>query len=93
MEIACQAARVMVTAGGSGIGRVVVETFVAAGARLHVCDVDREALATLQAAHPAIGTTVADVADAAQVDQLFTEAQQQLGGLDILINNAGIAGP
>ena len=93
MEIACQAARVIVTAGGSGIGRVIVETFVAAGARLHVCDVAREALATLQAAHPAIGTTVADVADAAQVDQLFTEAQQQLGGLDILINNAGIAGP
>lgn len=93
MEISCNSARVIVTAGGGGIGRVIAETLATAGARLHVCDVDADALQTLQQAQPYIGVTVADVADAAQVDQLFEEAAAQLGGLDILINNAGIAGP
>jgi len=44
-------------------------------------------------AHPDWGYTYCDVSNEAHVSQLFTDAQRQLGGLDVLINNAGIAGP
>ncbi|MGH7041252.1 MAG: SDR family oxidoreductase, partial [Acetobacteraceae bacterium] len=84
--------RVVVTAGASGIGRAIVESLVAAGARVHICDVDAEALEACKGALK-VGTTLADVADEAAVDQLFADAKAALGGLDALVNNAGIAGP
>jgi len=93
MDYSCQDKRVLITAAASGIGRVIAETMVAAGARVHLCDIDQPALTALQLAQPAISTTVTDVSDPAQVDQLFAEATAHLGGLDMLINNAGIAGP
>ena len=85
--------RTLVTAGAAGIGRVIARHFIAAGARVFVCDVDKSALATFLAENPGAAGTLADVADAAQVDALFTATRQALGGLDILVNNAGIAGP
>ena len=85
--------RVVVTAGASGIGRAIAETLAGAGAKLHICDVDETAMADAKKAIPGLGTTRCDVADAAQVDRLFAEAKATLGGLDALINNAGIAGP
>ncbi len=81
--------RVLVTAAASGIGRSVAEAFVKAGDRVHVCDIDETELEKLEG----IGTTVADVADPAAVDRLFAEAAETLGGLDVLVNNAGISGP
>ena len=60
--------RVVVTAGAAGLGRAIAEGFVAAGARVHVCDVDTEALDAVRAAVPGIGTTLADVAVPAEVD-------------------------
>lgn len=85
--------RVIVTAGASGIGRAIAEGFAEAGARVHVCDIDLAALDSLIHAHSGIGTTVADVSSPDQIDGLFEEAVEWLGGLDVLINNAGIAGP
>ncbi len=85
--------RVVVTAGAAGIGRAIAEGFYRAGARVHVCDVDESGLAALAAEHPEISRSRADVADPNQVARLFEDAQRHLGGLDILINNAGIAGP
>jgi len=85
--------RTIITAGAAGIGRVIAETFVANGARVHVCDIDEAALNDVRDKQPDIGATNADVSDPAQVDKLFDEALAGLGGLDILINNAGIAGP
>jgi len=85
--------RVIVTAGAAGIGRVIVEALHTYGAHIHVCDIDADAIANLNSSLPEVGTTVADVADANQVDQFFTEAESHLGGLDVLVNNAGIAGP
>ena len=85
--------RVIVTAGAAGIGKVIVEALHTCGAHIHVCDVDADAVADLNSALPEIGTTIADVADASQVDQFFAEAETHLGGLDVLVNNAGIAGP
>ncbi len=81
--------RVVVTAGGAGIGRAVAEAFSAAGARVHVCDVDADRLADLGRTAPEIGRSLADVADPAQVARLFDEALAGLGGLDVLVNNAG----
>lgn len=87
------ALRVLVTAGASGIGRVIAETFAAAGARLHICDISDEALKDCAAAHSDWGSSKCDVADQEQVAQLFQDLQTSLGGLDVLVNNAGIAGP
>jgi NAD(P)-dependent dehydrogenase (short-subunit alcohol dehydrogenase family) len=85
--------RALVTAGASGIGYAIAKAMLAAGARVHVCDVDRDLLQALSRSDPEIGSSFADVADEASVDGLFDEAFGRLGGLDILVNNAGIAGP
>jgi NAD(P)-dependent dehydrogenase (short-subunit alcohol dehydrogenase family) len=93
MNTSARDLRVLVTAGATGIGRAFAETFADAGAKVYTCDVDGDALAAFRAARPAIGGIVADVAVAAQVDAMFDAAAAHLGGLDVLINNAGIAGP
>ena len=85
--------RVIVTAGAAGIGRAIAGQFMAGGARVFICDVEAAALDEFRKAHPKAGATIADVADAQQVDHLFAEAAKFLGGLDVLVNNAGIAGP
>ena len=85
--------RVLVTAGAAGIGCSIAEAFVAGGARLHLCDIDGEALGAVADALPLAGATLADVCDPQAVERLFAEADASLGGLDVLVNNAGIAGP
>jgi NAD(P)-dependent dehydrogenase (short-subunit alcohol dehydrogenase family) len=85
--------RVVVTAGASGIGRVIAEHFADQGARVQVCDVDAKALADLARARPEIGAVKADVAVEADMARFFKAAGRALGGLDVLVNNAGIAGP
>ena len=86
-------ARVLITAAGAGIGRAIATAFHRAGARVHICDLDRDALDDAATASPGIGTTLADVASPGDVDRLFEEALEGLGGLDVLVNNAGVAGP
>jgi NAD(P)-dependent dehydrogenase (short-subunit alcohol dehydrogenase family) len=90
---AARGLRVLVTAGASGIGRAIADALLAHGARVHVCDVDDGFLAGYRAAHPASGATHADVADEAAVERLLAAVEADLGGLDVLVNNAGIAGP
>jgi NAD(P)-dependent dehydrogenase (short-subunit alcohol dehydrogenase family) len=85
--------RVLITAGASGIGRVIAKYLFEAGARVRICDVDANLLETSRGEFPGIGITVADVSDDNAVDHLFADIQRNLGGLDILVNNAGIAGP
>jgi NAD(P)-dependent dehydrogenase (short-subunit alcohol dehydrogenase family) len=93
MELRLDGQRAVVTAAAAGIGRATLETFVAAGARVCVCDVDAEGLEELRTALPDVAAVRADVSNPAAVDALFDMALAKLGGLDILINNAGIAGP
>jgi NAD(P)-dependent dehydrogenase (short-subunit alcohol dehydrogenase family) len=93
MDTSAQGLRVLVTAGAAGIGRAIAQTFVAHGARVHICDVDTAALAAARDARPSVTQTVADVANVADVDLLFADVARTLGGLDVLVNNAGIAGP
>jgi NAD(P)-dependent dehydrogenase (short-subunit alcohol dehydrogenase family) len=85
--------RVLVTAGGAGIGRAIATAFLAERARVWICDIDPEALAETRSAHPELGASRTDVADASAVDAMFEALRQAFGGLDFLINNAGIAGP
>ena len=85
--------RVLVTAGASGIGRRIAATFLAEGARVHVCDVSGDRAADLLQELPEVGFTQADVAVPAEVERVFGDLAVHLGGLDVLINNAGIAGP
>ena len=83
METSAKGLRVLVTAGGAGIGRAIAQTFKNHGARVHTCDIDAKTRPD----------TVTDVSDVRQVDDLFRAVEKNLGGLDVLINNAGIAGP
>jgi NAD(P)-dependent dehydrogenase (short-subunit alcohol dehydrogenase family) len=80
--------RVAISAGAGGIGRVMADSFAACGARVFVCDLDAEALATCP--HPGLR---ADVGEVAEAEAFVDEAVAALGGIDVLVNNAGIAGP
>lgn len=87
------AQRVLVTGAGSGIGLAIAEKFVEAGARVHIADVATAALDQARTACPALTTSAADVGDPASVARLFEETFAALGGIDVLVNNCGIAGP
>lgn len=93
VNMSAEGLRVLITAGAAGIGRAFASTFAAAGAKVFICDNDTVALEGFRKASPAVGTAVADVSVAAQVDTMFAAAATFLGGLDVLVNNAGIAGP
>jgi NAD(P)-dependent dehydrogenase (short-subunit alcohol dehydrogenase family) len=84
---------VVVTAAGQSVGRIMAETFLAHGDRVHICDIDGRLLAQVLAANPGLGGTVCDVADEDQVARLFDEARARIGPVDVLINTVGIAGP
>jgi NAD(P)-dependent dehydrogenase (short-subunit alcohol dehydrogenase family) len=93
MDLGIQGLRVLITAGASGIGLHIARAFVAEGAAVHICDVDKKSLEDLSQREPTITSTLTDVSSRGQVTRLFDEALTRLGGLDALINNAGIAGP
>ena len=82
-----------ITAAASGIGYAFARAFVENGAVVHICDIREDLLTDCKKTLPNIGATLTDIADPAQVNLLFDEAEKHLGGLDVLINNAGIAGP
>jgi NAD(P)-dependent dehydrogenase (short-subunit alcohol dehydrogenase family) len=85
--------RVLVTAGGDGIGLEITRGFAAAGAKLLVCDIQPESLERLAKELPDVHSCIADVSREADVAALFDLVDSKLGGLDVLVNNAGIAGP
>lgn len=85
--------RVLVTAGANGIGAAIARAFAEAGALVHVCDIDRSALDRLVTEHPGITSSMADVAIEREVDLVFDDVVGALGGLDVLVNNAGVSGP
>jgi len=84
----------VVTGGASGLGRAIVELFVAEGARVVIADVDARRAEGLRATlGEAALCKQTDVADAAQVQDLVDFAVARLGGLHVMVNNAGVAGP
>jgi NAD(P)-dependent dehydrogenase (short-subunit alcohol dehydrogenase family) len=93
MNLDINGLRVLVTAGANGIGLAIARAFVSEGARVHICDVDDAALTALQQSDPVLTSSRCDVSDRSAVETLFKDVQHALGGLDVLVNNAGIAGP
>jgi len=93
MNLQLDGLRVLVTAGASGIGLATARAFVREGARVHVSDVDERALDVLGRTDATLLRSVCDVSDRGQVASMFDDALGRLGGLDVLVNNAGIAGP
>lgn len=87
------AAKVLVTAGASGIGFEIARAFLASGARVYTCDIDSRALDRAATALPGLDTGVCDIGDRDAVEKMVAEAAARLDGIDVLVNNAGIAGP
>ena len=85
--------RVLVTAGADGIGLEIARAFAGAGARVLVCDVQPANLDRLATELPGVRGFRADVSSEADVAALFDAVDSELGGLDVLVNNAGVAGP
>jgi len=83
--------RGLVTAGARGIGRAIAERFRELGARVLVTDVDDAAVA--EAGESGLLARVSDASDEESVRRLVAELEGELGALDVLVNNAGIAGP
>ena len=92
-EIDVRDLRVLVTAGASGIGRTIAESFTAAGAKVHVTDVVETTLAATINAVPGLTGTIGDASRVEDVNRVFDDVSARFGGLDLLVNNAGIAGP
>jgi NAD(P)-dependent dehydrogenase (short-subunit alcohol dehydrogenase family) len=93
MDLGLRDKRVLVTAGAGGIGRVIAQRFLTEGARVAVCDIDDAALEECAAQTSGLLALRADVAVSADVGSLFARLQQSFGGLDVLMNNAGVSGP
>ena len=87
------AQRVLVTAGGSGIGREIARAFVDSGAKVCVCDIDEAALEAAAKDIPGLITKVWDVSKREDIEPMVADSVDSLGGLDVLVNNAGISGP
>lgn len=81
---------VLITGGGSGIGRAAAQRLASEGARVRIGDVDEAGLATTAAEHSTISSARCDVTDEASVQTFVDTAVEELGAIDVLINMAGI---
>jgi NAD(P)-dependent dehydrogenase (short-subunit alcohol dehydrogenase family) len=93
MNVDVAGLRVIITAGASGIGLATAEEFLAGGAQVQICDVDTGGIEQFRSEHSEAGAWNADVSDEAAVDEFIAGAIDAMGGVDVLVNNAGIAGP
>jgi NAD(P)-dependent dehydrogenase (short-subunit alcohol dehydrogenase family) len=89
---AARGLRALVTAGASGIGRAIADRLSAHGAKVHVCDVSDTFLEAYRK-QTGLSASHVDVSREDDVARLFDDVRRELGGLDVLVNNAGIAGP
>jgi NAD(P)-dependent dehydrogenase (short-subunit alcohol dehydrogenase family) len=88
-----QPLRVLVSAGASGIGASIAERFRADGAKVSICDPDEAAVRIATQTDPALHAVVGDVGDGADTARWVADVVDQWGGVDVLVNNAGVAGP
>lgn len=85
--------RVLVTGAASGIGLGIAQRMAEEGARVAICDLDAGALRSVAEANPGWLCLQADVACESDVKRVVDSVGDKFGGLDCLVNNAGIAGP
>ena len=88
-----QPPRVLISAGASGLGAAIADRFRAADANVSICDVDRSAVREAVASDPGRHGVVGDISDVAVVQRWVQDVVDRWGGVDVLIGNAGIAGP
>jgi len=91
MDTGLNGARVIITAGAAGIGREIARAFREEGATVAVCDIDEQAVAAID--DDGIRAEICDVADRAALRSFVEGSARAMGGIDCLVNNAGIAGP
>ena len=85
--------KVLITAGASGIGLEIARAFHATQARVCICDINSAGLERAAGEMPGLVTLLCDVGDREAVTTMVADAVARLGGLDVLVNNAGIGGP
>ena len=85
--------KVVVTAGASGIGLAIAQTFLTNGAQVFICDVAPQPLDATLSENAGLQGAVADVGKPSSVEAFFKQAIAAMGGIDVLVNNAGIGGP
>lgn len=93
MNLSMNRKRVVVTAGASGIGLAIAEAFAAEGAWVHVFDIDSAAVSSVNGMGGPIKAMVCDVGSDEAVRKSMGAAAVAMGGLDVLVNNAGVSGP
>jgi NAD(P)-dependent dehydrogenase (short-subunit alcohol dehydrogenase family) len=85
--------RVLVTGGASGIGRAIADAFADRGDLVHICGTNEEKLRQRLSDDPRLSGSICDVTDEEHVRSMFAGIEREWSGLDVLVNNAGIAGP
>lgn len=93
MRTSVEGRRVIITAGAGGIGSATIEQLLTAGARVATCDISDEGIAGLRKRFPTLHAEIVNVADAKAQTAFMNDAIDRMGGIDALINNAGISGP
>jgi NAD(P)-dependent dehydrogenase (short-subunit alcohol dehydrogenase family) len=97
VELGLQGRRALVTGGSKGLGRAIAEELAREGAAVAICarheDEVRQAAEDLRALGTTVHAEVADVTDPEQVRTFVAGAAEALGGIDVLVNNAGRAHP
>jgi meso-butanediol dehydrogenase/(S,S)-butanediol dehydrogenase/diacetyl reductase len=84
--------RVLITGGAQGIGKAAVMRFLEEGSQVVVLDKNADGLRKLEGEIQGLsGIFQTDVADAASVEEAFQKIDEMIGGLDVLVNNAGIS--
>ena len=84
---------VVITGAATSVGRAMATAFGDAGAKVHICDVDGDALEKTLEELPGLTGSVTNVGDPDEVEQMASDAIASVGHVDVLINNVGIAGP
>jgi len=84
---------VLISGGASGIGARTAERFLEQGSHVHICDVSEEKVSDFLAANPGASGTAADIGSREDASRVFDDVKRSYDYLDVLVNNAGIAGP
>src|SRR6516165_1995129 len=85
--------KVLITAAASGIGLEIARAFVSAGATVFISDINTQAIDAAKKEIPGLLSSLCDNSKRSDIEAMVPAAVKALGGLDVLVNNAGISGP